>query len=133
MYAPHTLQRSTIVWSTWPEEKQTRVRHGHKRELKATAERKRGTYVWTHYKKIPGSSEQKMKIKTIDENYPQKKIYDEANSCHTTLQNELTCLKEAFQDHINEVKLKIIKQKWTKDNRKKQKIETRKEITRHLD
>lgn len=30
-------------------------------------------------KKIPGRSEQKMKIKTIDENYPQKKIHDEAN------------------------------------------------------
>ena len=30
-------------------------------------------------KKIPGRSEQKMKIKTIDENYPQKKIHDEAH------------------------------------------------------
>lgn len=30
-------------------------------------------------KKIPGRSEQKMKIKTIDENYPHKKIHDEAN------------------------------------------------------
>lgn len=53
-----------------------------------------------------------MKIKTIDENYPQKKsMMKQTNSCHTTLQNELTCQKEAFQDHINEVKLKITKQK----------------------
>ena len=95
--------------------------------------RERGAYVWAHYRKIPGSSEQKMEIKTIDENYPHKKsMMKQTNSCHTTLQNELTCLKEAFQDHINEVKLKIIKQKWTKDNRKKRKTETRKEITRHL-
>ena len=85
-------------------------------------------------KKFPGRSEQKMKIKTTDENYPQKKsMMKQTNNCHITLQNELTCLKEAFQDHINELKLKITKQKGTKDNRKKQKlIETRKEINRHL-
>lgn len=81
-------------------------------------------------KKIPGRSEQKMKIKTIDENYPhtKKSMMKQTNNSHTTLQNELTCLKEAFQDHVNEQKLKITKQKWTKDKRKKQKlIETRKE------
>ena len=43
--------------------------------------------------------------------HKKKSMMKQTNNSHTTLQNELTCLKEAFQDHVNEQKLKITKQK----------------------
>ena len=77
------------------------------------------------------------------QNYPHKKINDKAKqqqqqqkpNCNTTLQNELSCLKEEFQDQKNEHESEIEKQttEMNKRHQEETEVETRKEITRHHD
>lgn len=64
--------------------------------------------------------------------HTKKSMMKQTNNSHTTLQNELTCLKEAFQDHVNRTETENHKTEMNNRQKEETEVDWNQKRTRHL-